>query len=405
MRNKSSDCTSRALAKFDDSTKASTSATPPVVSKSRPKPDLRLLENGGERPLPAPFRRQVPLDLVARLRDLVEDADEGGISPEQLSTLSQKWILDRRYQKGLAAGTLEGYALVLERFLWFVQSRDFDECGEEELVQFFAYCRAGRDLDGGRWGHACDGRRSRAKTMSARTVAIHYNCLRAFYNWMVKKGHLMRSPFDRMEPPKEPKKEIKAFSNEDVLALLAAAGRSLQPLRDVAILSLLFDCGLRAQELCDLNVQDVDLEHSTIKIWHGKGDKERTVIFSPLAGQALWAYYEAEPRHPDDPFFVSQRGGPLSPHSLGLLFKRLKEAANITGVRCSPHTMRHSFASSYLMRGGSMEELQHKLGHTDSRMTQVYVHLNVEYQREQHRRFSPLEGLLRPKNAKRSRRR
>ncbi len=363
------------------------------------KPELKLVGEGSRTP-------RVPLDLVAQLRDLVASAEVSGIAPDQVAELAQKWLLDRRYQRGLSEGTLEGYRLIIERFIWFIDRQQFEECGEDELLAFFEYCRRGRDADGGRWGHGCEGRRSRAQQMSARTVGIHYNCLRAFFNWMVKKGHLGRSPFERMEPPKEPKKEIRAFSAEHITKLLTAAQTSHQPLRDVAILLVLFDCGLRAAELCDLNVSDIDMDMRTIKIWHGKGDKERTVVFSPTTGAAIWRYFEFDPKHPDDPAFSSQRGGGrLTARGLGQLFKRLSSAAGIRGVRCSPHTMRHSFASTYLMNGGSLEDLQRAMGHTDSRMTQAYVHLNHDFMREQHRRFSPVEGLLKPTSGGKKRRR
>jgi integrase/recombinase XerC len=381
MTNCSSDCI------LPQDGKPAKKASAARASQGR-KPELKLVGEQGS-------RSRAPLDLMAQLRDLVAAAEVTGITPDQVTELSQKWLMDRRYQRGLSEGTLVGYRLIIERFLWFIHQRQFDECGEEELLQFFEYCRRGRDLDGGRWGHGCEGKRSRAQHMSARTVAIHYNGLRAFYNWMVKKGHLMRSPFERMEPPKEPKKEIRAFSTEDVVKLLEAAKRSNQPLRDMAVLLVLFDCGLRAAELCDLNVSDIDMEMRTIKIWHGKGDKERTVIFSPTTGAAIWEYFESEPKHPDDPAFASQRnGGRLTARGLGEMFKRLSQSAGLRGVRCSPHTMRHSFASNYLMNGGCLEDLQRAMGHTDSRMTQAYVHLNHDFMREQHRRFSPVEGLL-----------
>ena len=372
-------------AKRPDSPPALPIVLPPIIEGEAAKL-LQLILSGG-------------LDLSAIARQ-----QRSSVPMTVLEGLARQWLFDCRHSFQLAPGTVDHYAASLERFFNWMVAQSFADCGEEELRAFFAHLTMPEaNL---RPNMMADGQK--VAVLSPRTRGIFYANLRVFFNWCVRRGYLSASPLVHIEPPRQKKKPIAPFSVEQIGKLFAAARQTLQGKRDYAILALMFDCGLRAAELCDLRLCDVDFEQRTIKVWHGKGNKERTVVFTPWTFTALWHYLSHYSRGPNDALFTSQRGTGvgkhLTPRGLHLLFKRLEKASGITGIRCSPHTMRHAFATYYIQTGGAMEDLQKLMGHETVNMSRLYVTQNQEYLKEKHIRHSPMNVLMEQGSALRHRR-
>jgi site-specific recombinase XerD len=169
--------------------------------------------------------------------------------------------------------------------------------------------------------------------------------------------------------------------------LLAIAG-----VRDRAILLLLLDCGLRVSEAAGLRLGDLRPD-GTLKV-RGKGSKERIVPVGGTARTAIVRYIgQRGAGAPDEALFLGRRG-PLDGRGMQQVMKRLKLRAGITG-RCSPHSLRHTFARSYLVNGGDMFSLQRILGHTTLDMVKRYVALaELEIVRRLHAAASPADRLL-----------
>lgn len=142
---------------------------------------------------------------------------------------------------------------------------------------------------------------------------------------------------------------------------------------------MLLDTGIRAAELCGLRFCDLDLTEKRLRVL-GKGNKERSVYFGKQCTKALWDYLRGSDLEDEAFVFTSERGArkgePLNRHSLGDMLERLERKAGIKGVRCSPHTFRHSYAVRFLRAGGQPFTLMENLGHTDLKMTQRYVRLS-----------------------------
>ncbi|MGI4789504.1 MAG: tyrosine-type recombinase/integrase, partial [Janthinobacterium lividum] len=189
--------------------------------------------------------------------------------------------------------------------------------------------------------------------------------------------------------------QIQPFTPDQVEAILAACRQTQQPRRDEAMIMLLVDTGVRASELCGLKHQDLDLTEKRITVL-GKGGKKRTIYFGQRSTKALWTYLGGKPVDADAPLFPSERasakGDHLSRFGLRDMIGRLEEKAGITGVRCSAHTFRHSFAVSFLRGGGQVYALKEIMGHTDLKMTLKYVAL-AEADLASQRRFSPGDQL------------
>ena len=187
-------------------------------------------------------------------------------------------------------------------------------------------------------------------------------------------------PLSKLKIPAVPKTITEVLTREqyDLMSKVAAAGP--QPRRNVAILALLIETGVRLEELCSLTLADVELatarRHSRARIM-GKGSKERWVYFGGSASKALMRYVQQERKATGCPaLFLSIRGRAISPGAVEGMVKRVGTQAGIRGVRLSPHTLRHSFATWYLRKyPGRLEQLRQLLGHATLQQVLTYARL------------------------------
>jgi len=198
--------------------------------------------------------------------------------------------------------------------------------------------------------------------------------------------------------PRAPAKAVAAFTQDQVGALLQAcqaAGDNSR--RDVALLLLMLDCGLRVSEVVGIALDDLDLSSGSVRIRHAKGGKERTVPIGSTVQRHLWRYTGQDRPQPlaatVDSLFLTANGLPLTKTGVQQMVRRLGRRAGITGVRCSPHVFRHTFAKNYLMNGGDVFSLQRILGHSDLSTVRLYLNLFSCDLKAQHNRFSPVDNL------------
>lgn len=184
------------------------------------------------------------------------------------------------------------------------------------------------------------------------------------------------------------------MSESHVTALLEAAKKTSLPKRDTAIVLLLLDSGLRASELCQLRMNDLDLEVRRCYVL-GKGNKHRSVYFGRNTAKALWQYLRTQEHGSDGFVFYGERGRAalesLARDGLLKLIKRLGRMAGIKAVRCSPHSLRHTYTVSFLRAGGNVFMLREALGHTNLQMTQKYVVVAEAYVEAQSKLYSPMD--------------
>lgn len=171
----------------------------------------------------------------------------------------------------------------------------------------------------------------------------------------------------------------------DVISVEAAARLLDQPfprtpsgLRDRAILETLYGCGLRASELCGLDLRSVVLDEALLRV-HGKGEKERVVPVMGTAAAALSAYLGQGRgglvgRRLTQAVFLNVRGGRLSRQSVHAIVERYGRMAGIEGLH--PHTLRHSYATHLLEGGADLRAVQELLGHANIATTQLYTHVD-----------------------------
>ena len=292
-----------------------------------------------------------------------------------------------------SARTNELRRIIVSKFIWFCEQNNFTTCGHSELQRFFAYLNTGHQSKQGRWGNP-----QQNKPLRSSTKQNYQKHLRCFFSWMVEEGQLSCSPMERMPTVVVRSDQIQPFTREQVTAFLQAARRSRNRLRDEAIITVLFDTGIRASELCSLRMRDVDLDQYRCRVL-GKGNKYRDVPFSKASRKAVWQYLRDEGRDKEDPLFMSERGteagNAMTRSGLQQLIQRLGDSAGISVTRCSPHTFRHTFAVEFLRNGGNTFSLMLILGHTSLHMTNKYVALAQADIQQQHRQFSPADRLER----------
>lgn len=307
------------------------------------------------------------------------------------------WLADGKAQ-GWSHRTLTEHRQNLERFAWWLENEEEAPAALESLSPariraFLAYLREPHPL--GRFGSSSPGAKRAARPSS---VATYYRDLRAFTRFCQAEGLLESDPLKNVKAPRVPNDQIQPLNEEQIQALLDVARRGRNPERDVALILLLLDTGMRVSELCALTVADFDRGTGELTVI-GKGNKRRTTYMGQTARRALWRYIESDRRQAaaNEPLFVAtggyKVGAGLARSGVGQILHKAGVRASLAGIRCSPHTLRHSFAIAFLRGGGNVLELQQLLGHEDLTMVRRYVALAETDLAQAHRAASPADRM------------
>jgi integrase/recombinase XerC len=293
--------------------------------------------------------------------------------------------------------TLRERRRVIQWFAWWIQEVQ----GAEPLLHnidrlrvqtYLRYVRSPHDE--GRWNRCPQA--SAARETRPSTVASYFNVLRSFFRFCLQEGWLEISPVHGLTRPRVPDDQVQPLSESQIKALVAAARESPCPERNHAMVLLLVDTGLRASELCALVAGDLQAS-GQLRI-RGKGNKWRTVYCCAATCQAVRRCLQT--RHDvqaNEPLFQGERGPTpgtrMTISGEGDVIRNLGRSAGIKGVRCSPHTLRHTFAITFLRSGGNVLELKAILGHEDLKMVNRYVALASVDLAVAHRKASPVQAL------------
>jgi integrase/recombinase XerC len=209
------------------------------------------------------------------------------------------------------------------------------------------------------------------------TRARKLSSLRAFVRYLKAAGRLDHDPTEALEAPIRRKRLPKALSQTQAGELLDQEDAGRTPVRDRALLELMYAAGLRVSELVGVNLSDLDLRGGTLVV-RGKGNKERVALFGETAKAALLDYIEGERTPGKGPaLFTNGKGGRLTTRTVQNVVKRWAKRVGLP-PDTSPHTLRHSFATHLLDRGADLKSVQQLLGHESLATTQVYTHVSVE---------------------------
>ncbi|MCL5236977.1 MAG: tyrosine recombinase XerC [Nitrospirae bacterium] len=216
------------------------------------------------------------------------------------------------------------------------------------------------------------------------TVSRKLATLRSFFNYLYREGYVKINYAKLVPSPKAVKHLPNFLSVDDAFALVQTPeGIGLLPVRDRAILELLYSSGLRVSEVVTLNIEDLNLREALVKV-RGKGKKERIVPVGNKALDALKSYliermlFKKKKIQPDgsSAFFLNRNGGRLTDRQIRRIVVKSARAIGISG-QIGPHTLRHTFATHLLVGGADLRTIQELLGHSSLSTTQKYTHLDI----------------------------
>ena len=284
--------------------------------------------------------------------------------------------------------TIRDYRNTLNRFLEFTGDKAIEVIVADDVRRFLFDLRIERKL-------------------KPKTVRNAWIALSSMWTWLEQEFDLPQIAH-KVKPPAATKVEVQPFSQLEIKGMLTACERnavwksarngptnSERPsrLRDKAIVLFLLDTGVRAQELCNLLIGDVDLKTGAVLVRRGKNDKDRTVYIGAMTREALWRYLQKGRKFKEsrDPLFSTANHTPMDRRALARMLEHAGERAGIEG-KCNPHRFRHTFAINYLRNGGDVFTLQQLLGHSSMDMVKRYLAIAQTDLANAHRKASPVDN-------------
>ncbi|MCX7703538.1 MAG: site-specific tyrosine recombinase XerD [Planctomycetota bacterium] len=293
-----------------------------------------------------------------------------------MSELKERFIEYLKFEIGASPNTIDGYRRDISRFFEFLNDKKVQDITKlkSNLVSEFLQ----NEVKSG---------------FSASSVARRASTLRTFAKFLIYERMLKEDFTDTINGPSIMRHLPRFLKEDEVEKILSAPDRSNpRGARDAAWLELLYATGLRASEVANLDIGDVDFDSGHLRC-RGKGDKERIVPLGSHALNSLDHYIRRfRPifcRHDSSrALFLSRTGKRLRRVDIFRIVKRYAARAD-TEVCVSPHTLRHCFATHLLTRGADLRAVQEMLGHASVTTTQIYTHINVQRLKELHSRYHP----------------
>lgn len=335
------------------------------------------------------------------------------ISLKELENLKMNFLEYTEIEKGRSLLTVRNYDHYINRFIKFLKENKFDSVDDRVMREYRLYLnrlpsKANKSS-----------KNKLSETLDKKTQNYHLIALRAFLKYSRKKGELIYDP-EKIELAKTSQRELDLISEKDLENLLNAPEQFykerikelensknkikdlegqkknlyLTSLRDEAILETFFSTGLRVSELCSLD-RDEDLSTNEISV-RGKGGKVRVVFFSDFAKEAIKKYLK-ERVDVDDAMFIdlsfTARGRIKEGKDLRLTTRSveriIKKYAEFVGIskKCTPHVLRHSFATDLLRNGADLRTVQMMLGHASISTTQIYTNVTNKFLKDQFAKY------------------
>ena len=297
-----------------------------------------------------------------------QDKDSSWSFSNTLSSHLERFVNYLQYTKNASPKTIENYSLRVNRFINYVWDIDASQIKMIHIQDFrTALIKQG---------------------LSPKTVNYHAVGLRSFFKFLLRNDVETLSP-EKVDLAKIPPRRVSYLSEKQVQDILNAPSKyeknPLKIMRDKAILATLYGTWLRVTELITLKTKDIKLSENQFSVI-GKGSKLRSVFLTQDAKEKLKKYILS--RWDDSEYlFISlspnSYWNPLSRNSVEWLVKKYAELVWIT-EKVTPHTLRHSFATTLLRRGADIRSVQALLGHSSIQTTQIYTHVDDKYLQKVH---------------------
>ena len=293
-----------------------------------------------------------------------------------MDTYFQDYLTMLRVERNVSPQTLEAYQRDLNQYLAFILDKSVTSVSNISQMHIREYIRKLNEMG-----------------MAPSSIARIFSSIRSYHKFLSAERIVIENPTLVLNSPKAIKKLPNVLMEEEISAIIDAVEvTSKFASRDKAIIEMLYSCGLRVSELCDLSLNQLFLDGDMIRVM-GKGMKERLL---PVGGQAKKLLNEylihSRPSFQKDKkaisVFLSQNGNPLTRAMINNILRKWTQTAGITKP-ISPHTLRHSFATHLLEGGADLRFVQALLGHSDISTTQIYTHLDKHHLKEVYKTYHP----------------
>jgi len=271
-------------------------------------------------------------------------------------------------QRNVSPHTVRSYRSDLEQLADFLGDMPLDRVDHTVLRAFIA--------------HLMDLPIHKKRGVKKSSISRKLSAIRSFYKYLNRQGVLAINPARIVSTPRREKHLPAVLTVDDAQRLMEAPGRAAdhgegKNLRDRAVLETLYSTGIRASELVNMNVEDIDTQDRLIRI-RGKGRKERVVPVGHRALDAINAYLGKKKGAPGaSAVFTGPSGKPLTARTVQRILENHRKKLELA-QKASPHTLRHSFATHLLESGADLRAIQELLGHASLSTTQRYTHLNLD---------------------------
>jgi integrase/recombinase XerD len=312
-----------------------------------------------------------------------------------MQLLVDEYISHLKHERGYAETTIDSYTRDLQKFFAFQ-----DEKGKKlpfhrrDINLYLAHLR----------------QQKQATTSILRKISS----LKGFFQWLKDRGQASENPFDLIDLPKKARTLPRILSTREIDAILVNQNLEAVSIETQLIIELLYACGLRVSELCQLTLKQIDLNAGYLRVM-GKGGKERLLPLGQTSIDVVLRFLDLHPRRPSEtlllkektirikiekkkkPFNKRQKANLLkSAHKKQVLKKTpwtrkdiwllVKSLGQTIERDISPHTFRHSFATHLLENGADLRVVQELLGHSDIATTQIYTQLSRTHIKNVHHR-------------------
>ncbi|MBR4024286.1 MAG: tyrosine recombinase XerD [Firmicutes bacterium] len=262
-------------------------------------------------------------------------------------------------EKQASDNTVNAYMKDLEHFEDFVVSRGIDRITDVSNSDIVAYLMELK-------------KQGRSKS----TVNRRLTSIRTFYKFLLREGKVRENPAEDIKSPRIEKKDIEFLSIDEVNKLMTLPDESIKGIRDRAILELMYATGIRASELIDMKLDDLNMRMGFVKCT-GEHSKARIIPIGRPARHALEDYvYDARPvllkNSTNEKLFVNYAGESMTRQGLWKILKEYGEEAGLK-IRLTPQVLRNSFAVHMLQNGADIKSIQELMGHEDIAATQAYL--------------------------------
>lgn len=285
-----------------------------------------------------------------------------------LQEMIEKFINHILIEKNLSINTASSYKNDILKFKEFIEEKklNLNKLNSEDITSFILSLKK--------------------KNYSSTSIVRILSGIRNFYKFMIGLGYIKNSQLN-IESPKIEKKLPEILTYQEIEKILNLDKISRKHIRNLAILELFYSSGLRVSEVCNLKVNDLNLENGFIKV-KGKGDRERIALLNKKTIELLKKYLNERKQNYSEYLFLNNQGKKISRQSIWKIVKKYAKYAGIN-KNVKPHTLRHTFATHLLNEGLDLRVVQELLGHKSIATTEIYTHLERKRIKELYKKFHP----------------